>query len=106
LASIRQKLADNRQTTSLFDTQRFARHMEPAYTVMYDRHHLACRRSRLRVSTGKIFLTKTRMSGSTVPVTQSSERRRGGDLAPVPICSAGQNGLVNHVRLVALLNDL
>ena len=38
LAAIRQRLADNRLTMPLFDTQRFTRHLEAAYTGMDDRH--------------------------------------------------------------------
>lgn len=37
LAGIRQKLAGNRTTQPLFDTGRFARHIEKAYTKMYER---------------------------------------------------------------------
>jgi protein O-GlcNAc transferase len=38
LAIIRQRLADNRLTAALFDTQRSTRHIEAAYTAMYERH--------------------------------------------------------------------
>jgi protein O-GlcNAc transferase len=38
LASIKRKLADNRLTTPLFDTQLFARHIEAAYAAMYERY--------------------------------------------------------------------
>lgn len=38
LAQIKQKLADNRLTTPLFDTELFTRNMEAAYTEMYDRY--------------------------------------------------------------------
>ena len=38
LAAIKRKLADNRPTTPLFDTQRFAKHIEAAYTAMYERY--------------------------------------------------------------------
>ena len=38
LALIRQKLADNRLTTPLFDTKRFTKNIEAAYTAMYERH--------------------------------------------------------------------
>jgi predicted O-linked N-acetylglucosamine transferase (SPINDLY family) len=38
LAAIRQKLAKNRLIAPLFDTQGFARHIEAAYTEMYQRH--------------------------------------------------------------------
>jgi predicted O-linked N-acetylglucosamine transferase (SPINDLY family) len=37
LASLKRKLARNRLTAPLFDTERFARHMEAAYAAMYDR---------------------------------------------------------------------
>jgi predicted O-linked N-acetylglucosamine transferase (SPINDLY family) len=39
LAEIRQKLADHRLTTPLFDAQLFARHIEAAYTLIDERHH-------------------------------------------------------------------
>jgi predicted O-linked N-acetylglucosamine transferase (SPINDLY family) len=38
LARIKQKLADNRLTTPLFDTRLFTKHIEAAYTAMYERH--------------------------------------------------------------------
>lgn len=38
LTGIRQKLAANRLTTRLFDTPRFTRHLEDAYTQIYERH--------------------------------------------------------------------
>jgi predicted O-linked N-acetylglucosamine transferase (SPINDLY family) len=37
LAALRQKLARNRDNHPLFDTARFTRHMEAAYTVMWER---------------------------------------------------------------------
>ena len=39
LADIKRKLADNRLTTPLFDTQLFTKHIEAAYTAMYERYH-------------------------------------------------------------------
>ena len=39
LATIRQKLTDNRLTTPLFDARLFARHLESAYTLIDARHH-------------------------------------------------------------------
>jgi protein O-GlcNAc transferase len=38
LAHIKQKIADNRLTTPLFDTRLFTRHIEAAYTAMYERY--------------------------------------------------------------------
>jgi predicted O-linked N-acetylglucosamine transferase (SPINDLY family) len=38
LTSIRQRLAENRNTAPLFDTDRFRRHIEAAYTMMWERH--------------------------------------------------------------------
>jgi predicted O-linked N-acetylglucosamine transferase (SPINDLY family) len=38
LAVIKRKLAGNRLTTPLFDTKRFTKHIEAAYTAMYGRH--------------------------------------------------------------------
>ena len=38
LSSIKDKLAQNRLTTPLFDTQLFTRHIESAYTAMYERY--------------------------------------------------------------------
>lgn len=39
LVRLKQKLADNRLTTPLFDTPLFTRHLEAAYTQMHERHH-------------------------------------------------------------------
>ena len=38
LAQIKQKLANNRLTTPLFDTEVFTRHLEAAYSEMYERY--------------------------------------------------------------------
>ena len=38
LAIIKRKLAENRLTTALFDTKLFTKHIEAAYTAMYERH--------------------------------------------------------------------
>ena len=38
LATIKRKLAQNRLTTPLFDTKLFTKHLEAAYTAMYERH--------------------------------------------------------------------
>jgi protein O-GlcNAc transferase len=38
LAAIKRKLANNRLTTPLFNTQQFAHHIEAAYTAMYERY--------------------------------------------------------------------
>jgi predicted O-linked N-acetylglucosamine transferase (SPINDLY family) len=38
LAVIKRKLANNRFTTPLFDTQMYTRHIEAAYTMMYERY--------------------------------------------------------------------
>ena len=38
LTTIKRKLVDNRLTTPLFDTRLFARHIEAAYTAMYERY--------------------------------------------------------------------
>ena len=38
LAVIKRKLADNRLTAPLFDTELFTKHIEAAYTAMYQRH--------------------------------------------------------------------
>jgi predicted O-linked N-acetylglucosamine transferase (SPINDLY family) len=38
LASLRQKLAHNRERYPLFDTDRFTRHIEAAYTTMWERY--------------------------------------------------------------------
>ncbi len=39
LKAIRQRLERNRLSTPLFDTQRFTRHLEDAYTQMLERYH-------------------------------------------------------------------
>ncbi len=38
IAAIKHKLAENRLTTPLFDTKLFTKHIEAAYTAMYERH--------------------------------------------------------------------
>jgi predicted O-linked N-acetylglucosamine transferase (SPINDLY family) len=38
LARLRERLAQNRLTTPLFDTRRYARHLEAAYTSIHERH--------------------------------------------------------------------
>ncbi|HEX7920493.1 MAG TPA: tetratricopeptide repeat protein [Bradyrhizobium sp.] len=38
LAALKARLAANRRTAPLFDTKRFTRHIEAAYTAMYERH--------------------------------------------------------------------
>ena len=38
LATVKRKLAENRLTTPLFDTKLFTRHIEAAYTAMYERY--------------------------------------------------------------------
>jgi len=38
LVAVKRKLAENRLTTPLFDTKRFTKHIEAAYTAMYERH--------------------------------------------------------------------
>jgi len=38
LAVIKRKLAENRHTAPLFDTKLFTKHIEAAYTAMYERH--------------------------------------------------------------------
>jgi predicted O-linked N-acetylglucosamine transferase (SPINDLY family) len=38
LARLRERLAQNRLTTPLFDTRRYARHLEAAYTNVHERH--------------------------------------------------------------------
>ena len=38
LAAIKHKLAENRLTTPLFDTKLFTKHIEAAYTTMYQRY--------------------------------------------------------------------
>jgi predicted O-linked N-acetylglucosamine transferase (SPINDLY family) len=39
LTEIKQRLAANRLTAPLFDTQRYTRHIEAAYTTLYERYH-------------------------------------------------------------------
>ena len=40
LADLRQRLAANRLTTTLFDIAGYARHIEAAYETMYKRYHV------------------------------------------------------------------
>jgi len=50
-AQIKEKLARNRLTTPLFNTALFTRHMEAAYTQMYERHHAGLAPDHLVVQT-------------------------------------------------------
>ena len=50
LQAIRQKLARNRLSTALFDTPRFTRHLEHAYTQMYERYHADLQPSHIHVA--------------------------------------------------------
>jgi predicted O-linked N-acetylglucosamine transferase (SPINDLY family) len=43
LGDLRVRLARNRGNHPLFDTQRFCRHLETAYTVMWGRHRAGLR---------------------------------------------------------------
>ncbi len=45
LAALRQKLARNRQTCPLFDTDRYRRHIEAAYATMWEMHQKGVRES-------------------------------------------------------------
>jgi protein O-GlcNAc transferase len=49
LARIKCKLADNRLTTPLFDTQHFTRHVEAAYAAMHERHQAGLAPAHIRV---------------------------------------------------------
>jgi protein O-GlcNAc transferase len=40
LAAVKDKLAQNRLTMPLFDTQLYTRHLESAYVTMYQRHQV------------------------------------------------------------------
>jgi protein O-GlcNAc transferase len=50
LAEIRRRLADNRLTSPLFDTRRFTRHIEAAYTTAHERHLAGLPSDHVRVS--------------------------------------------------------
>ena len=50
LAKLRQKLTDNRLTKPLFDTPRYARHLEDAYLQMYERYHAGLPPEHIRVA--------------------------------------------------------
>jgi predicted O-linked N-acetylglucosamine transferase (SPINDLY family) len=39
IASLKEKLRDNRLTKPLFDTELFTKHIEEAYSKIYERHH-------------------------------------------------------------------
>jgi len=52
LAATKRKLADNRLTTSLFDTKVYTRHIEAAYTRMYERYQGGLRPDHISVSDG------------------------------------------------------
>jgi predicted O-linked N-acetylglucosamine transferase (SPINDLY family) len=50
LAAIKAKLAANRLTTPLFDTERFTRHIEAAFTAMHARHQAGLAPDHIAVS--------------------------------------------------------
>lgn len=50
MAAIREKLAENRHTAPLFDTGRFARHLEAAYVMMYERHQSGLGPDHIRIA--------------------------------------------------------
>jgi predicted O-linked N-acetylglucosamine transferase (SPINDLY family) len=50
LAALRQKLAAGRTTASLFDTNRYARHIESAYIAMVERHRSGLSRTSFDVA--------------------------------------------------------
>jgi predicted O-linked N-acetylglucosamine transferase (SPINDLY family) len=50
LASVKQKLTRNRETQPLFDTARFTRNLETAYTTMWERHQKGERPANFAVS--------------------------------------------------------
>ena len=45
LAALRQRLARDRQTCPLFDTDRYRRHIEAAYSTMWEMHQKGVRES-------------------------------------------------------------
>ena len=49
LMKIKRKLADNRSTTPLFDTKLFTKHIEAAYTTMYERERAGLPRDHFSV---------------------------------------------------------
>ena len=52
LKALRQKLADNRLTTPLFDTVRFTRHLEQAYAAMHARRKAGQRPEHIVIAGG------------------------------------------------------
>jgi protein O-GlcNAc transferase len=50
LTAIKAKLANNRLSTPLFDTQLFTRHIESAYQAMFERHQLGLSPDHIYVS--------------------------------------------------------
>jgi predicted O-linked N-acetylglucosamine transferase (SPINDLY family) len=50
LTAVKDKLAGNRLTTSLFDTTLFTRHLETAYSVMYERYRAGLAPDHIRIS--------------------------------------------------------
>jgi predicted O-linked N-acetylglucosamine transferase (SPINDLY family) len=49
LAAIKHRLVKNRLTAPLFDTMRFTRHLEAAYTAMVERHRAGLPPERIEV---------------------------------------------------------
>jgi len=50
LSAVKDKLARNRLTTPLFDTELFTRHLEMAYSAMYERYHAGLAPDHIRIS--------------------------------------------------------
>jgi protein O-GlcNAc transferase len=50
LSAVKEKLARNRLTTPLFDTELFTRHLEMAYSAMYERCRAGLAPDHIRIS--------------------------------------------------------
>jgi predicted O-linked N-acetylglucosamine transferase (SPINDLY family) len=50
LSAVKEKLARNRLTTPLFDTELFTRHLEMAYSAMYERYRAGLAPDHIRIS--------------------------------------------------------
>ena len=66
LASLRTKLAHNRGTSALFNAERFARHIEAAYTAMWERAQRGEAPESFAVDPEHFSLTRLRSGGRRV----------------------------------------
>jgi predicted O-linked N-acetylglucosamine transferase (SPINDLY family) len=67
LAQIKQRLAHNRLTTPLFDSRSFVRHLESAYTLMFERYRAGLPPDHMYVAGGKAPAVRTPPEAAPAP---------------------------------------